>query len=178
MRTILGILLTCLLVPSAALADDNPLSKHNKFLYTMLQRILLRAAETMPEASYAFKPTPKVRSYGEVVAHIADSQYVFCSVVLGVKNPAPAIEKNKTSKAELLAALKESFLYCDKAYDGMTDATATEMVKLHGGSPKLGVLTINNIHSTEHYGNLVTYLRLKDIVPPTSDPEFMKQLGQ
>ena len=82
------------------------------------------------------------------------------------ENPAPKIEQTKTSKADLIAALKDAFAYCDKAYDGMTDAYATQLVKLFGGdTPKLGVLTVNNLHSVKHYGNLVTYMRLKNIVP-------------
>jgi uncharacterized damage-inducible protein DinB len=104
---------------------------------------------------------------------VADSQYTFCSSVLGEKDPAPNIEESKTSKADLTAALKGAFAYCDRAYDGMTDASGAQMVKFFGrDTPKLGVLTVNIAHSTEHYGNLVTYMRLKNIVPPTSDPEF------
>jgi hypothetical protein len=88
---------------------------------------------------------------------------------MGEKNPAPKIEQSKTSKADLIAALKDAFAYCDKAYGGMTDASATQMVKLfEDDTPKLDVLTVN-IHSMEHYGNLVTYMRLKNIVPPTSE---------
>jgi len=188
MRTLLRTLLIFLLAPAAvALAQDNPptaavasqdnpLSAHNKFVYGGVKNILLRSAEKMPEENYKFKPTDAVRSYGQVVGHVADSQYLFCSIVLGEKNPAPKIEQTKTSKADLIAALKGAFAYCDKAYDGMTDASAAQMVKFFGGdTPKLGVLTVNTIHSTEHYGNLVTYLRMKNIVPPTSEPGFLSQ---
>ena len=106
-----------------------------------------------------------------------DSQYYFCSTALGEKNPAPKIEQTKTSKADLIAALKEGFAYCDKAYDGMTDASATQMVKLFGrNTPKLAVLTVNNMHNMEHYGNLVTYMRMKNIVPPSSEPAPQPQL--
>jgi len=176
MRTLT--LLICLLAPAAvALAQDNPLSAHNKVVYGGVKAILLRSAEKMPEENYNFKPTDAVRSYGQIIGHVADAQYLFCSVVLGEKNPAPKIEQTKTSKADLIAALKDAFAYCDKAYDGMTDASATQMVKLMGGdTPKLSALTVNNIHTVEHYGNLVTYMRLKNIVPPTSEPEFMQQL--
>ena len=130
----------------------------------------------MPEENYNFKPTDAVRSFGQIVGHVADAQYIFCSIVLGEKNPAPKIEQTKTSKADLIAALKDAFANCDKAYNGMTDASATQMVTLFGGdTPKLGVLTVNNMHTVEHYGNLVTYMRLKNIVPPTSEPGFMAQ---
>ena len=177
MRTLLRTLLICLLAPAAvAWAQDNPLSTFNKGVYGPVKNILLRTAEKMPEENYNFKPTDAVRSFGQVVGHVADAQYLFCSIVLGEKNPAPKIEQTKTSKADLIAALKDAFAYCDKAYDGMTDASATQMVKLFGGdTPKLGVLTVNNMHNLEHYGNLVTYMRLKNIVPPTSEPGFQAQ---
>jgi uncharacterized damage-inducible protein DinB len=192
MRTLT--LLICLLAPAAvALAQDkpaaaqdkpaavaptqdNPLSAFNKFVYGGVKDILLRSAEKMPEENYNFKPTDAVRSYGQIVGHVADAQYMFCSMVLGEKSPAPKIEQTKTSKADLVAALKAAFAYCDKAYDGMTDASAIQTVKLFGGDrPKLGVLTVNNMHTIEHYGNLVTYMRMKNIVPPSSEPESQPQ---
>jgi uncharacterized damage-inducible protein DinB len=148
----------------------------NKFVYTGVKGILLRSAEKMPEENYSFKPADAVRSYGQIIGHVADAQYLFCSVALGEKNPSPNIEQTKSSKADLIAALKDSFSYCDKAYDGMTDASATQMVQMFGGdTPKLGVLNVNNMHTVEHYGNLVTYMRLKKIVPPTSEPGAMPQ---
>jgi uncharacterized damage-inducible protein DinB len=189
MRTLLRTLLICLLAPAAvALAQDtpptaavaspsNPLSEHSRSVYRGVKTILLLSAEKMPEENYSFKPTDAVRSFGQIVGHVADSQYTFCSVVLGEKRPALKIEPTKTSKADLIAALKDAFAYCDKAYDGMTDAAAAEMVKLMGGdSPRLGALTTNSLHTIEHYGNLVTYLRMKNIVPPTSEPAFMEEM--
>jgi uncharacterized damage-inducible protein DinB len=164
--------------PAAAVAPpEDPLSAYNRGVYGGVKWILLRSAEKMPEENYGFKPTDAVRSFGQIVGHVADAQYIFCSLVRGETNPAPKIEQTKTSKADLIAALKDSFAYCDKAYDGMTDASAAQMVKLHGGdTPKLGALATNNIHTIEHYGNLITYLRMKNIVPPTSEPEFMQQM--
>ena len=151
-------------------SPPNPLSAFNKGAYGRAKDILLRSADKMPEENYNFKPTDSVRSFGQIVGHVADAQYLFCSLALGEKNPAPKIEQTKTSKADLIAALKEGFAYCDKAYDGMTDAAGSQMVKLFGNdSPKLGVLEVNNMHNLEHYGNLVTYLRLKNVVPPTSE---------
>jgi uncharacterized damage-inducible protein DinB len=174
MRALLRTLLICLLAPAAvALAQDNPLNAFQKSSYGTVKVILLRSAEKMPEENYNFKPTDAVRSFGQVVGHVADAQYLFCSIALGEKNPDPKIEQGKTSKAALIAALKDAFAYCDKAYDGMTDASAPQMVKLFGSdTPKLGVLTVDNMHNLEHYGNLVTYMRLKNIVPPTSEPGF------
>ncbi len=160
----------------AAPSQDNPLSTFNKGIYGHLKDILLRSAEKMPEENYSFKPTDTVRSYGQIIGHVADAQYQFCSIALGEKNPGLKIEQSKTSKADLIAALKDAFVYCDKAYDGMTDASATQMVKVFNmDAPKLGVLTINNMHDMEHYGNLVTYMRMKNIVPPTSEQAAQPQ---
>src|ERR1700730_11582244 len=148
----------------------NPFSTFNKFAYARVKTILVSSADKMPEENYNFKPTDAVRSYGQIVGHVADAQYTFCSIALGEKNPGLKIEQTKTSKADLVAALKDAVAYCDKAYDGMTDASGSQMVKLFDMDlPKLGVLNINNMHDMEHYGNLVTYMRLKNIVPPTSE---------
>jgi uncharacterized damage-inducible protein DinB len=148
----------------------NPYSTFNKIAYTRVKTILIASAEKMPEENYSFKPTDAIRSYGQIVGHVADAQYNFCSLALGDKNPGLKIEQTKTTKADLVAALKDAVAYCDKAYDTITDASGAQTVKLFGGDiPKLGVLTINNMHDMEHYGNLVTYMRLKNIVPPTSE---------
>ena len=78
--------------------------------------------------------------------------------------------KNKTSKADIIAGLKEAYAYCDKVYDAMTDTAGTQTVKMFGGdTPKFGVLTVNITHTAEHYGNLVTYMRMKNVVPPSSE---------
>jgi uncharacterized damage-inducible protein DinB len=106
--------------------DNNPLSTFNKLVYAQLKSILLRSAEKMPAENYSFKPTDSVRSFGQIIGHVADAQYMFCSATLGENNPTPKIEETKTSKADLIAALKDSFAYCDKAYDGMTDVSAMQ----------------------------------------------------
>lgn len=180
MRTLLPTLLICLLAPAAAsLGQENPLIAYNKQVYGGVRTILLDSAEKMPEERYGFRPTDSVRSFGEIVGHVADAQYMFCSLILGETNPAPQVEKTKSSKAELTAALEDAFAYCDAAYDGMTEASATELVKFHGGdSPKLGVLQVNLVHTMLHYGNLVTYMRMNDVVPPSSEPEFMQRLRE
>jgi len=93
------------------------------------------------------------------------------SAVLGEKNPELGIEKNKTTKAELVQALKDAFAYSDKAYDTMTDAQAAQMASFFGRQQtKLFILSLNTGHDNEHYGNMVTYLRMKGIVPPSSEP--------
>jgi uncharacterized damage-inducible protein DinB len=155
----------------------NPMIAYTREVYAGLKGILLRAAENMPEESYGFRPVDSVRTYGQIVGHVADAQYFFCSIALGETNPAPKIEKTKTSKSDLVAALKEAFAYCDRAHGSMTEATSTRTATLFGGeTPKLGVLDVNSLHSVEHYGNLVTYMRIKGIVPPTSEPAFRAEV--
>ena len=162
--------------PAAAALPKDPLTTHSKVMYGGVKAIVLRSAEKMPEENYGFRPTEVVRTYGQMLGHVADSQYLFCSRVRGEKNPALKIEETKTSKAELTTALKDAFAYCDKAFDGMTDASGAEMVKVMGSdTPKLGALNVNIVHMVEHYGNLVTYLRMKNIVPPSSEPGVMPQ---
>ena len=139
--------------------------------YNQITGLILRSAEKMPEENYAFKPSPDVRTYAGILGHIADAQYAFCSAAMGEKNPAPGIEKTKTSKADLTAALKEAVGYCQKAYGALSDDSGGQVVKFFGGErSKLNVLQFNNMHNMEHYGNLVTYLRIKGIVPPSSEP--------
>ena len=161
---------------AAASTPANPFSAFNKEAYGHLKGFVLRSAEKMPEENYNFKPTEAVRSFGQILGHVADSNYLFCSKTLGENNPALKIEQTKTSKADLITALKDALAYCDKAYDSMTDASASQTVNLFGGErPKPVVLMVNNLHTVEHYGNLISYLRLKNIVPPSSEPSSQPQ---
>jgi uncharacterized damage-inducible protein DinB len=153
-----------------AAAPANPISASENKMYTMLGGVLVSAAEKMPEENYSFKPTPDVRSFGQLVGHLADSQYYFCSQVSGESHQAGSVEKTKTGKAELIAALKEAIAYCGKTYGAMTDAKGGEMTKMMNlDFAKMSVLSANTAHNYEHYGNMVTYMRLKGIVPPTSE---------
>jgi len=163
-------LLICLLLPAALVAaEQNPVSGFNKVAYAQMKVWLLGSAEKMQAENYSFKPTDSVRSFGQLVGHVADAQYIFCSAALGEKDPDPKVEQTKTTKPDLVAALKTAFAYCDKAYDSMTDTAMAQTVKLFGRDmPKPIVLSINNMHNEEHYGNMVTYLRIKNIVPPSS----------
>jgi uncharacterized damage-inducible protein DinB len=168
-------------IPVYAQSAPNPLSAGEKGFYSYIKPNLIKAAEKMPEENYSFKPTPEVRSFGQIVGHVADAQYMFCSIVLGDGTKPPGIEKSKTTKADLVKALNDSFAYCDKAYEGMTDAHAAEMVKFFGRDmAKLTILSINIAHDDEHYGNIVTYMRIKGLVPPSSEPqkEAPKQGGR
>ena len=183
MKTLVRMLVLCLVVPAGitlaqdkpaqekpAVTPENPLSIWNKFAYARVKGILLKSAEKVSEENYSFRPVDTVRSYGQIIGHLADAQYMFCSMALGDKNPALDIEHTKTSKADLIAALNAAFAYCDKAYDSMTDASAVQTIKLFGNdAPRLSALTVNNMHDLEHYGNLATYMRMKNIVPPSSE---------
>jgi uncharacterized damage-inducible protein DinB len=132
--------------------------------------VVVAAAEKVPEETYSFKPAPDVRTFGQLVGHLADSQSYFCSLAAGETPPAGGAEKNKTSKADLVAALKEAVAYCSKAYAAMTDAKGGEMVKLMNQDfARMTVLSANIAHDYEHYGNMATYMRIKGIVPPTSE---------
>jgi len=164
------LLAAALAVPAMFAQADNPLSADAKAMWTGMKNNNLKAAEKMPEADYSFKPTPEVRSYGQLVGHIADGNKLFCSIAKG-EAYTPSIEKSKTSKADLVEALKESIAFCDAVYDSMTDADAAKMVKMFGRDrTKLAAMFTNISHDNEHYGNQVTYLRLKGIVPPSSEP--------
>jgi uncharacterized damage-inducible protein DinB len=131
---------------------------------------LTKAAAQAPEDLYAFKPTPEVRSLGGIIGHVADANFMICGMVSGQKPTMSGIEKTKTTKAELTEALAASFAFCDAAFDGMTEARANETIKffIPGTHTRLGVLAFNAAHDFEHYGNIVTYMRLKGLVPPSS----------
>ena len=138
-------------------------------VYNVAKGYVTKAAEQMDEANYSFKATAEVRSFGQLLGHIANANYMFCSTALGEKNPNSAdLEKTATTKAALVQAIKDSFTYCDKAY-AISDADGVKDVTLFGmKTNRIGVLSFNSAHDMEHYGNLVTYFRLKGIVPPSS----------
>lgn len=150
---------------------QNPMSKETKGLYTAVKGYILKSAEKMPEANYAFKPSPDVRNFGAILGHLADEQYSFCSAAKGETKDSK-IEKEVTSKAALIAELNKAFAYCDEAYNAMTDAKAPMMMKFGKGERTMsGILNFNVAHDFEHYGNLVTYLRIKGLVPPSSEKQ-------
>lgn len=162
--------LTIAIFAAAALAlqaQDNPVSSDLQKAYKSIQGNILKAAEEMPEADYGFKPTSDIRSFGALVAHIADAQGFYCGMVNsgGTKPNAGS----KTSKADIIAALKTSNSDCDAVYDALTDASGKEMVKTRSGQlSKLSVAVRNYGHDEEEYGYLAVYLRLKNLTPPSS----------
>ena len=161
-----------LLAPSAVFAQAaNPLTANAKVQFGALSGFVVRSAEKVPEELYSFKATPEVRSMAELYGHVADAMFAMCATAAGSKPPKTGIEKSVTGKAALVAALKEGVSYCNSVYDGMTDAKGVETVPFYfGPSPRLSVLYFVVTHTYEHYGNLVTYMRLNKIVPPSSEP--------
>ncbi len=141
-----------------------------KAMWSSVSNNVVRSAEKMPEENYAFKPAPEVRSFGQILGHVADAQYMICATAKGEKREPAQVEKTKTTKADLTAALKESAAYCDAVYSGLTEAKMAETVKMFGRErTRFGALMMNVNHTMEHYGNLVTYLRMKGQVPPSSE---------
>jgi len=162
---------------SAPAQTPDPLSAEVKWMYGTIKNNLVRLADKMPAEHYSFRPTPDVETFGRRLAHIADANMSVCTGLNGERKPLGAA--SKTSKTELVAALKESFAYCDGVFDKLTDATAKEMVSSRLGGPfppeptRSRLATLYNLvrHSNEMYGYMAVYLRLKGIVPPTSAPE-------
>jgi uncharacterized damage-inducible protein DinB len=167
-RRSLGMLAVLGCASTAGAQTANPLATEAKQAYTNAKNNLVRMAEKMPDEHYAFKPVPEIRTFGELVAHVADSQARTCSAVAGEAKAVDAA--SKTTKADLVAALKASYAICDPVFDALTDATAGELVKLpRGQRTRLGALAGMTTHSALEYGYMAVYLRLKGVVPPTSE---------
>ncbi len=149
-------------------AAENPLIVESKAAYTQIKNNLTAMAAKMPPADYSFKATPDIRTFGALVGHLADSQMRTCSALTGQLKTGDAA--SKTAKADLVAALEASFSECDAAWNGTTNANAYEMA---GGGrmqrTRLGTLISNTSHDNEEYGYMAVYLRLKGIVPPSTE---------
>ena len=159
------------LFPTFCYAQANPLTANAKIQLGALSGLVVRSAEKVPEDLYAFRPIPEVRTMGDLFGHVADALFSMCSTAAGTKPPRGGIEKSVKAKNELIAALKEGVSYCNSVLDVMTDQKGIETVPFYfGPTPRLSVLYFAVTHTYEHYGNLVTYMRLKGIVPPSSEP--------
>jgi uncharacterized damage-inducible protein DinB len=170
--------LTVWLVPAVLTAQApaaNPVSDAIRSSWNEAKRNYSGSAKVMPEAKLGFKPVESVRSFGEILAHVAGANYIFCAAARGEKSPhsEDAFEKTAKTRAAIVKALDDSFAYCDAAYKALDDRKAGDMVAAPFGSGKsalAAVLMGNNGHLQEHYGNLVTYLRINGLVPPSSAP--------
>ncbi|MGD0965503.1 MAG: DinB family protein [Candidatus Acidiferrales bacterium] len=180
---ILAVLSACLLtIPAAAqtseqAAPKDELSRWLLHAYTNTRNNLIKSAESFPDELYGMRPGPQkeVRNYGQIVGHVANFNYRWCSQAKGEKNPHEGNDLEKiTTKAELVKALQDAFSYCDPVYAGMTDASGLEVIPITQENgrpaqvPRMSLLIQNHAHNNEHYGNLVTYMRIKGIVPPSS----------
>jgi len=154
----------------ATKASNAAVSTAGTFWEQMTSNIA-KAAEQMPESDYSFRPVATVRTFGQLIGHVAGAQALICGSALGEKTAGEDdIEKSKTTKADLVAALKTTTEYCRKAY-AMSDARSAGMTKLFGqDQTRLSALMLNATHNAEHYGNIVTYMRVKGMVPPSSQP--------
>jgi uncharacterized protein YciI/uncharacterized damage-inducible protein DinB len=166
----------------SATPTADPQSQSLKQFYNFNKRVILASAEKMPAEHYGFKPAPEIRSYAELVSHVADGNYLTCAPAKGEPNPQKEIqhtEKTAKTKDEVVKALKASYDYCDAVFNNLTDATLKETYKQGDRErPKASMITLNVYHGGEHYGNMVVYLRMKGIVPPSSEPAPQQQPSQ
>jgi uncharacterized damage-inducible protein DinB len=169
-RALLGAAVLFAALPTSAFAQANPFTAAAKGHQDMIKGNLAKTAAKVPEELYSFKPTPAVRSFAELIGHLADANFGICASAAGEKPPQNGFEK-KTAKAELVKGLNDALAYCDSVFAKMDDTKGAEPAQFFGGpQPRLAILFFNAEHNNEHYGNLVTYMRLKNIVPPSSEP--------
>jgi uncharacterized damage-inducible protein DinB len=147
--------------PSAA---PNPLTATISIFRSNMQDKIMKSADAMPESKYSYRPTKDVRSFAEILTHVADISYFLCSNAKGEAPPAAATGKG--SKSEIIAYLKGAFGYCDGVYSGFTDAHLNDPADFFGfKTNKMFILTQVGNHDALHYGNLVTYLRINGLEP-------------
>jgi uncharacterized damage-inducible protein DinB len=162
----------------AAPDQANPMSTWLRGAYTRNRDTIVRLADKMPEENYGMRPgtQQEVRTFGQQVTHVATFNFLWCSQAKGEKNPSPGNLDKLTSKAEIMKVLNDAFSYCDGVYNGLTDASGAEVIDITQESGRqtrnlrMGLLTLNYGHNNEIYGSMVVYLRMKDIVPPASEP--------
>ena len=140
--------------------------------YAQMKTNLTQAADKMSEADYAFKPVPDIRGFGGQLAHVAQFHYLFCAGAKGVQNPNQEnLEQTKAAKADVVKALADSFAFCDDAFSSLTDESAVQTVTQGRGGPTARAVVLTNLiaHDNEEYGIVTVYLRLKGMVPPSTE---------
>jgi len=177
---VLIVSLGVLAVPLAAQTDAaaNPLSAWLRTAYKNNLNSILRSAEKMPEEFYDLRPGPQqeVRTFGQQVGHLANYNFLWCSQAKLEKNPNGANLEKLATKAEFIKALNDAVAYCEGAYNALTDASGAETIDIttEGGQSRknlrMGLLILNYAHNNEIYGSMVSYMRMKSIVPPASEP--------
>ena len=159
-----------LAMAAPAFAQGKVLAEALDRMHANVARNVVEAAEKMPEAEFAFQPTKEVRTFAGFVGHVANSEFGYCARVKGEGNPNKQDFEKIVGKAALVAGLKAAVAYCDAVYKVQTDAALSEMITMgQSQQPKGQVLVQNISHSNEHYGNLVTYMRIKGFVPPSTE---------
>jgi uncharacterized damage-inducible protein DinB len=156
----------------------NPISSSLRNLYMGNRNNIVRTAEKMPEENYGMRPgtQTEVRTFGQQVTHVATFNFLWCSQAKGEKNPSPADLDKLTSKADIMKVLNDAFTYCDGAYAALTDANGAQTIDItqengrQTRNLRMQLLTLNYGHNNEIYGSMVAYLRMKNIVPPASEP--------
>jgi uncharacterized damage-inducible protein DinB len=153
-----------------SLSAQNPLMQSLKGVFDITKTNIMATAEILNDEMYAFRPTDEVRSAGQILAHIADGQFSFCGSAAFEPDAAPEnFEQTRTRKAEIIDALEQGFAYCERVFANTTDSRATAAADFFGNPNTVGgILSFNSAHNYEHYGNLVTYMRINGIVPPSS----------
>jgi hypothetical protein len=173
MKRMMGMAAAMALAAAPVFAQGNPTSDAVRKAWAGAKQNVSESAEQMPEANYGFKPVDSVRTFGAILAHVAGANYVFCATAVGEKPPhtEDEFEKNAKIKAEISKALNESIAYCDAKYNALTDASGAKIIEMPfnmGKTAAVYALILNTSHNAEHYGNLVTYFRIKGMVPPSS----------
>ena len=167
----LGLLLVCLVVWGGAFAQaqDSALLDPLKQQWENIRRNVVGTAEVVPEDLYGFRPTPEVRTLSEQLIHIIEENYFFMGMVSGEREQPPG---NLQTKAQIIQALSDSYDYGAQVLDGLNDSTAMETVPLMGNrqGPRWSAALMNIADNQNHYGNLVVYMRMNGIVPPSSRP--------
>ena len=171
----------CLIVPAEAAGQEgvDPMAATVAEWFTMIERSFVPLAEAMPAEKYAFKPTDgefaEARTFGQQVKHVACGNFAFFNEI-EKKEPPDGCETGgpnpAATKDEIVAYLRESFTYAGRVLRTMTAANALEPAggPYGGKSTRLGLATLAVWHASDHYGQLVVYLRMNRIVPPASRP--------
>jgi uncharacterized damage-inducible protein DinB len=150
-----------------------------KVMHTTIRQNLAEAAQSMPAEEYSFKATPQVRSFAEIIGHVVNGNFFFCSQAKGEPMPATQNFERVTDKAALVKGMNDALAYCDEVYNSTTDANYGQLITMAGPAKKQAsrgsVLVFNTTHNNEHYGNLVVYMRLKGHVPPSTARAQLKK---
>jgi uncharacterized damage-inducible protein DinB len=159
-----------LISPLPAAAQSKAVAEALKRVHDGVARNVVEAAEKMPEAEYSFQATKDVRTFAGFVGHLANANFSYCSRAKGEANPNKEDFEKVTAKAKLVAGIKAAVSYCEAVYAAQTDAMLAEMIPAGQQQSARGFFLIQNAsHNNEHYGNLVTYMRLKGHVPPSTE---------